>query len=468
MLSRLTLGLLILVGLSSQSLALKSAEPLMEFAKHPRFGDYAAMKKRKMIRVLIPYSITNFYLDRGKEKGLSVEVMRAFENALNKGVEKETEKVRILLIPTRRDQLIPALLKGQGDIAAANLTITPERLEEVDFSDPILTGARELIITSKDERDLKDFKNLSGREIHVRKSSSYFASLVSLNSKFEKQGIEPITIVTVDERLEDEDLLEMVHTDIVPAIVMDEHKAKPWLKLFDNVELHDDFAVREGGEIAWAFRKDSPQLKTVINNFIATTKVGTLLGNILLKRYYSDINRMINPNRNAYQQKLDELRVLFREYGAKYDIDPMLLAAQAFQESRFDQNAKSRAGAVGIMQLLPSTANDKNIKIENIDRLENNIEAGAKYLRFIADRYFPDDAIPELNKILFAFASYNAGPKRVVSSRMKAEDPMIWFDSVEWEVARAAGAEPVKYVKNIYIYYLVFSKLEDEKKRKEN
>ena len=463
---RLIVVVLAVVGLALPAHGMKSADTLTEFVLEPWFGDYSAMKKDKVVRVLISYSITSYYIDKGKQKGITSEYMREFENFLNKGVKKKFDKVRIVMIPTRRDQLMSGLVEGQGDIAAANLTITPERLEKVDFSDPLLTGVREVVITRKEAPDIMELKDLSGMEIHVRESSSYFASLLRVNAELEKQGLAPITIVTVDERLEGEDLLEMVHTDIVPAIVMDDHKAKLWLSLFDKVKMHKDYAVRNGGEIAWAFRKESPELRKVINDFLTKARAGTTLGNILLKRYYSDINHMINPKTDAYNKKLDELVVLFNKYGEKYDIDPMLLAAQAFQESRFNNNARSRAGAVGIMQLLPSTARDKNVNIKNFKKLENNIEAGAKYMRFVADHYFADENIPELQKILFVFASYNAGPNRVVRVRKKAKDPNQWFDSVEWEVARAAGAEPIKYVKNIYIYYVIFKKLGEDQDRK--
>ena len=392
----------------SPAAAIKSGDTMVESIAKPWFGDFSAMKKDGLIRVLIPYSITNYYLDNGKEKGVTFEYMREFESFLNKGIKKETAKIEIVLIPTRRDQLISGLVEGHGDIAVGNLTITPERQEKVDFSDPLLTGVKEIVITAKAAPDYTSVNDLAGKEIHVRESASYFVSLVELNEKLEKEGLEPVTIVTVDERLEDEDLLEMLHTSVIPAIVMDDHKAKLWLKLFDKVKMQKAIPVREGGEIAWGFRKDSPELKKVVNQFVAKSKYGTKLGNILLKRYYSDINTMINPKTAAYQKKLDELIVLFRKYGEKYDIDPMLLAAQAFQESKFNQKAKSRAGAIGIMQLLPSTAKDKNVNIRNINKLENNIEAGAKYMRFTADHYFGDEDIPELEKILFVFASYNA------------------------------------------------------------
>ena len=447
--------------------AIESGDMMVDWINEPWFGDFSAMKKEGMIRILIPYSITNYYIDNGKEKGITFELMREFEDTLNKGVKKEMDKIEIVLIPTRRDRLISGLVEGNGEIAAANLTITPERLDKVDFSDPLLSGVRELVITSKEAPDYASLNDLSGSEIHVRESSSYFASLVVLNEKLKADGLDPVTVVTADERLEDEDLLELVHTGVIPAIVMDEHKAKLWLELFDNVKTQDAVPVREGGEIAWAFRKDSPELKKVVNQFVAESKSGTMLGNILTKRYYSDVNSMINPKTDAYQKKLDDLITLFRKYGEKYDIDPMLLAAQAFQESKFNQKAESRVGAVGIMQLLPSTASDKNVNIKNINKLENNIEAGAKYMRFTADRYFGDADIPELDKILFVFASYNAGPNRVAKLRKKADDPNKWFQSVEWQVARAVGTEPIKYVKNIYIYYLIFRNLTeaDEERR---
>jgi membrane-bound lytic murein transglycosylase MltF len=465
---RLAITLLVLTTLSSPAEALKSADTMFKFVTDPWFGDFSSMKKDKAIRVLVPYSITSYYIDNGKEKGLTAEYMREFEKHLNKVVKKEVDKIRIILIPTRRDLLIRGIVAGHGDIAAANLTITPQRLEKVDFSNPVFSGVRELLVTAKNQQDIVALKDISGREVHVRKSSSYYSSLLALNDQLKKQSLNSITIVTVDEHLEDEDLLEMVQTGIIPAIIMDEHKAKLWLALFDNVTMHDSFPVREGGDIAWAFRKDSPELKAVINGFLKKAAVGTMLGNILKKRYYSNIKHMINPKTMAYQKKLDKLIELFKKYGDKYSIDPMLLAAQAFQESRFNNEARSRAGAVGIMQLLPSTARDPNVNIKNITKLENNIEAGAKYMRFVADHYFSDDQIPDLEKILFVFASYNAGPNRVARVRAKAVDSNRWFESVEYEVARAAGSEPVKYVKNIYIYYLIFKKFAevDEAKRR--
>ncbi|WP_349359945.1 lytic transglycosylase F [Stappia sp.] len=446
--------------------ALETAEPLLDVVQKPAFGDFSEMKKARTLRVLIPYSFTSFYLEEGQAKGLDAEYMREFEAFLNKGVRKEADRIRIVMIPTRRDDLLPRLTEGHGDLVSANLTITPERLETVAFSDPLQDNVREVLVTPADAADLASPDDLAGLEVHTRASSSYFESLTRVSAELEARDLAPLAIVPVDERLEDEDLLEMVATGIVPAIVMDEHKAKLWLGLYPELKLHADVALREGGAIGWAMRKDNPELARVVNDFLKTARQGTTLGNILLKRYYSDVNRLINPHQADYARKLLELDALFRTAGEKYRLDPLLLAAQAFQESRFDNSVRSKAGAVGIMQMLPSTARDPNVGIADITSVEANIEAGAKYMRFIADHHFPDADLEDVERILFALAGYNAGPNRVARVRPKAPDPNRWFNSVEWEVGRAAGAEPIRYVKNIYIYYTVFRGMQEAERLK--
>lgn len=467
MILRLLAMAILIVSVGRASLAQETGQALLEDVQRPYTGDYDGMKKGKAVRVLIPYSITDYYLEGGQEKGLAVEYLREFEKRLNKGIKKEIDKIRVVLLPTSRGDLIPYLLEGRGDIVVANLTITPERQKQVDFSEPYRSDVREVVVTGKDHGEIKTPEALAGLEIHTRRSSSYFESLVKLSGDLEGSGLEPVKAVESDEALEDEDLLEMLNAGIIPATVVDEYKADLWLPLFENIKVHRTVGIREGADIAWAFRKDSPQLKQVIDDFVAETRIGTKLGNIFAKRYSSDISKIVNPKAEDYHERLNELLSLFEAVGNKYNIDPMLLAAQAFQESRFDNKAKSRVGAVGIMQVLPSTARDRNVGIKNFRELDGNVEAGAKYNRFVADHYFSDPEITELQKILFVLASYNAGPNRVARVRAKAEDPNTWFDHVEWQVAKAAGSEPVKYVKNIYIYYLVFSQLTEYERQRE-
>jgi membrane-bound lytic murein transglycosylase MltF len=143
----------------------------------------------------------------------------------------------------------------------------------------------------------------------------------------------------------------------------------------------------------------------------------------------------------------------------------MLVAAQAYQESGLDHSKRSRAGAVGVMQVLPTTAASRQVGIPDIDDLENNIHAGVKYLHFLAEHYFNDPEMDALNRGLFTFAAYNAGPTRIQRLRREAKqrglDPNRWFENVEVVVAEQVGSEPVRYVSNIYKYYVAY-KLEEE------
>ena len=146
------------------------------------------------------------------------------------------------------------------------------------------------------------------------------------------------------------------------------------------------------------------------------------------------------------------------------------MAAQGYQESRLDQNAKSPVGAVGVMQVMPSTARDKNVGIPNIEEIDANIHAGTKYLRFMTDRYFDDPDIDTLNRGLFSFAAYNAGPAKVSKLRKEAAkmglDPNVWFRNVEIVAAKRIGRETVQYVSNIFKYYLAYRYISEQNNSK--
>jgi membrane-bound lytic murein transglycosylase MltF len=252
---------------------------------------------------------------------------------------------------------------------------------------------------------------------------------------------------------------------------MDSHKAQFWVQIFDKIQVHSEIAVRTGGEIAWAFRKNSPKLKATINEFVKGHKKGTLIGNMLLKRYLKDTQYVKNSLSKQELKKFEAMVRLFKKYADKYDFDYLMMAAQAYQESGLDQSKKSPAGAVGVMQLLPTTAADRNVNISEIEKLENNIHAGTKYLRFIIDQYYKDEPIDNLDKMLFAFASYNAGPAKVNKLRKKTAamelNPNVWFHNVEIAAAKVIGRETVQYVSNIYKYYIAYRMITEQRERKQ-
>ncbi len=422
-------------------------------------GDLDGMVKRRAIRALVVNSKTFYFLDKGRQYGASYEGLKAFEKEVNRKIKKKSRQVHVFFIPVSRDQIIPALLDGHGDIAAANLTITPDRKKQVDFSAPIASNVSEIVVTGPSSPKIAGVEDLSGKELFVRKSSSYYEHLEQLNARFRKEGKLPVKLRPAPENLEDEDLLEMLSAGLVKLLVVDSHKAQFWKKIFPNLTLHPEAAVHTGGEIAWMFRKNSPGLKKAVDAFVKTHGKGTSFGNQVIQRYLKSTRFVKNSTSEAELRKFRQMVGLFRKYGDKYDIDHLLVMAQGYQESRLDHSVKSKAGAVGVMQVMPATG--KELGVGDIRKLEPNIHAGVKYVRFMMDQYYANEPMDQLNKMLFTFASYNAGPSRVQGLRKEAKrrglDPNVWFNNVELVAADRIGAETVTYVSNIYKYYIAYT-----------
>jgi membrane-bound lytic murein transglycosylase MltF len=428
----------------------------------PWLGDLDGIVERRRLRVGVVHSSFFLYFERGRPRGLTYELLRQFERELNGrlGLKTAGEQIHVVLVPMRRDQLVPWLEEGRIDLAAGNLTVTPERTGRVAFSEPVATGIREILVTGPAAPPPGALEDLAGRAVVVRASSSYHESLQALNTDFETRGLQLVEIVPAYEVLEDEDIVSLVAAGLVEATVVDSHKAAFLESIHPGIELHPDIALREDGEIAWAFRRDSPQLAREVNHFVAGHKLGTLVGNVLAERYIGNQDPIVNALGEQGRQLLSEEAALFRKYGAEYDIHWLMLAAQAYQESRLDQNKRSRSGARGIMQIKPSTARDRNVAVSDISTMDGNIHAGSKYLRFLMDRYFSDERIEPMDRWLLGLAAYNAGPARIANLRSEAEknglDPDRWFDNVELVAARRIGRETVTYVRNVVSYYLAY------------
>ena len=217
-----------------------------------------------------------------------------------------------------------------------------------------------------------------------------------------------------------------------------------------------------------ALRKHSPRLKAELDAFLAKNGLGTAMGNMIEKRYLVSTTYAKQATAETERKKFLELVGFFQKYGDQYQLDYLLMAAQGFQESGLDQNAKSQVGAVGIMQVMPATG--KELKVGDITQTEANIHAGVKYMRFMIDQYFKDEPMDRLNKGLFAFASYNAGPGRVRQLRKEAEkrglDPNVWFGNVEQIASERIGRETVTYVSNIYKYYIAYRLVAEQRARR--
>lgn len=441
----------------------------VRYFNKPRYDDLPQIRKvSRNIRVLVPYSRTLFFVDKGHVRGITADTMRDFEKFVNRKFKTGRHPITVVLIPVTRDRMMTDLIAGRGDIAAGNLTITPEREAQAAFSVPVFENAREILALGPTAPPVASLDDLAGKRVSVKRSSSYYASLRDLGEKLALAGKERIDIQLLPEDLETEDVLDMVNAGILPMTVVDEHIGRLWKLAYEKLELRSDLVLREDAAIAYALRKDNPELKALVDEFVVSNRSGNrLLRNF--EQYARRSLRIHNSRAGIEQQRFEQTIALFRAYGGKYGFNPLMLAAQGFQESNLDQEARSHVGAIGVMQLMPATGN--SMRVGDIHKIEPNIHAGTKYMNLLMHKYFPKTEFDDQNRALFAFASYNAGPGRISRLRKEAEkeglNPNIWFDNVELVVSRKVGIEPVQYVRNIYKYFVAYQ-LDQEGMHRQN
>jgi membrane-bound lytic murein transglycosylase MltF len=435
-------------------------------------GDFDGMIERRVVRVAVPYSRTLYFGDKGQERGITADTVRDFERYINQKYRKELGKrpITVLIKPTTRDKLLADVASGAADIAAGNLTATEERLKLVDFVAPAdQKSVSELVLTGPKSQPVASADDLSGRTVHVRKASSYHDSLLALNQRLQKAGKPPAKLVLVPDALEDEDMMEMLNAGLLDAIVVDDWKARIWAQVLPKLVVNEGAAVRTGGLIGWAIRKDSPKLQEIADEYYVKQIKKQNLWAVRLKQYNARIKQIKDSTGGGVREKFEGLLELFRKYGAQYRFDPLMLAAQGYQESQLNQQAKSHVGAIGVMQIMPATG--KELKVGDIRITEANIHGGAKYMDQLMSRYLSDADFDETNRTLFAFASYNAGPGNIARMRKEAAkrglDDNKWFNNVELVTAEKIGMETTTYVRNIYKYYVAYKLLvEVEEARK--
>jgi membrane-bound lytic murein transglycosylase MltF len=430
-------------------------------ANKPWTGDFDQLLKRRMIRAYAPFSRSLYFSDKGRERGLAVELVRDWERYLNIKYARELGKrpLTIYVAPATRDKLLPYLVDGLADVAIGNLTVTEARLEQADFvpGDEGRRTINEVVVTGPKSPEIGSLDDLSGKTVHVRKASSYFESLQELNDGFRRFGKPPIQLILVPDSLEDEDMMEMLAAGLIELLVVDDWKAHMWSQALPKIKVRADLVLRANAKTGWAIRKDSPKLFAEIDDFFRNWAIKQGVADYRMSSYMKQVKELKDPTASTEYRHFQETLAIFERYGKQYRFDPLMLAAQGFQESQLNQNAKSAVGAVGIMQLMPATGQE--MKVGDIRVTEPNIHAAAKYLDQLMTR-FSDAAFSEGNRPLFAFASYNCGTGNVAKARREAEkrglDPDKWFNNVEIVIAQQVGTETTTYVRNIYKYYVAY------------
>jgi membrane-bound lytic murein transglycosylase MltF len=360
----------------------------------------------------------------------------------------------------RVDQVEAALTEGVGDMIAHGVTITPDREKRVAFSTPIQTDVTQIIVTGSNFGPVSTLADLGGKEVYANPLTTYYENLQKANDELQKSGKTPIVIKAADKNLMDDDLVQMVNAGLLPATVTTKQRAALWSQVLDHIQPHPDLVIASGAQLAWVMRKNNPQFKQLVDEFVQSHAVGTSFGSTLLRRYLQNTKWVKDSTSAEEMKKFQSNLELFKKYAGEYNFDYLMIAAQGYQESLLDQSKKNPSGAVGIMQVIPKYAAASPINVSNVTQADGNIQAGVKMLRNIADTYFNDPKIDPVNKTLFVFASYNAGPNRVARLRKEATDmgldPNVWFGNVEQVASKDIGQETVTYVANIYKYYIAY------------
>jgi membrane-bound lytic murein transglycosylase MltF len=421
-------------------------------------GDFDTMLRRRSIRFYVPYSRSLYFIDKGRERGISADLIRAFERWVNRkyAAQLGNRPLTAFVVPATRDTLLADLLEGRADVAVGNIKAIDALREAVDFVAPDeAVASAEILVTGPSSPAISSIDDLSGKVVHLRERSSQTLSVQALNKRFVAAGKPPVVLVFVPHALEDEDLLEMLNAGLLQAVVVDDWKARMWAQVLTRVKLHEDVQLLGKTRTGWAIRQDSPRLMAELNEFYAYYAKHTGGVPALQRQYMKRVRALGNATAGEDYRRFSTLVEHFQEYGRRYDLEPFLLAAQGYQESALNQDARSAVGAIGVMQVMPATG--AQLKVGDIRQIEPNIHAGAKYMDQLMTRYFQDARFDEQNRSLFAFASYNAGPGNIRKMRTEAErrglDPNQWFNHVEIVTAEKIGIETTTYVRNIFKYY---------------
>jgi membrane-bound lytic murein transglycosylase MltF len=411
--------------------------------------------------VAVPYSRTNFFFEKDGFRGFEYELFHELELQLNKSRRQGEPALTIIFRLVPVNDLVKVLTEGRVDVAAG-FVITEERQRSVTFTEPYLNGINTVVISNASTAAISGLQGLSKKSVVVNRGSSYPGLLEDLGRALEKQRLAPLNVELVDV-LETEDILELVNSGAISWTIAHEHHADLWKQVLPNLRVYPDLKLGEPARFAWAVRKNNPELLKVLNGFIAKNRQGTVVGNVLLKRYHQSTQWIAEPVAPLDQKRLRPFVAIFKKYGEgdQHVISWMGLAAIAFQESRFDPKLKSRAGAVGLMQIRPETAAD--VGVVGIEDPDRNVRAAALYFDRLAETYFNEPQLDRHQRAAFVLAAYNAGPGRIKSLRNEAResglDPDRWFGQVETLALRKIGREPVRYVANVAMYYFCLSRM---------
>ncbi|MDZ4325097.1 MAG: transglycosylase SLT domain-containing protein [Pseudomonas sp.] len=420
--------------------------------------DLQEIRSSRVLKVLVNQSRNSSGEVQGQSIGVEYHRLRAFEQYLN-GHARDGQEVTLKIIPKAKDQLLGALQRGEGDLVAPGELLDLQPGYAVSASEPIASNIPLVLVGIKGEKRYTHLEQLSGKTLALPNGSAAGVAISQINQKLALHKLAPVKIEWVDPSLAVEDVLEMVQGGIFHLTIVEQPIAERWGKILPKLRFDRQVLISEPGEEFWFVRRDASMLRASIDRFLIGYKKPSDQ-DVAFLRIYRRLYQVHYPLAKADRQRLEKLRPVLQKHADAQGMDWLNLAALAFKESALQPNARSGSGPTGLMQITPSAA--QRVGVGNIQNLDANVQAGAKYLAMIRRKFFASPKLNERERMAFVLAAYNIGPERVQGMRAEARrrglNPNQWFFQVERIAMEQVGMGPVSYVNSVNKYYLAFDR----------
>ncbi|ROM78170.1 lytic transglycosylase F [Pseudomonas brassicacearum] len=420
--------------------------------------DLAQIRSSRVLKVLVNQSRNSSGEVQGQPIGVEYHRLRAFEQYLN-GHARDGQEITLKIIPKAKDQLLGALQRGEGDLVAPGELLDLQAAHAISASNPIRTDVPLLLVGIKGEKRYTRVEQLSGKTLALPNGSAAGDAVSQINQKLALLKLPPVKIEWVDPSLAVEDVLEMVQGGIFHLTIVEQPIAERWGKILPKLRFDRQVLIGEPSDEYWFVRRDAAMLRASIDQFLAIYKVPSNQDAAFL-RIYRRLYQVHYPLARADRQRLEKLRPVLQKHAEAQGMDWLNLAALAFKESALQPNARSGSGPTGLMQITPAAA--QRVGVNNIQNLDANVQAGAKYLALIRRKFFASPKLNERERMAFVLAAYNMGPERVQGMRAEARrrglNPNQWFFQVERIAMEQVGMSAVSYVNSVNKYYLAFDR----------
>ncbi|PVZ43851.1 transglycosylase SLT domain-containing protein [Pseudomonas sp. CC120222-01a] len=455
---RYLLTLLLMLGLTTVGPAYARLPGPQQNVPAKTARDLQQIRSTKVLRVLVNQSRNSSGEIKGEPVGIEYYRLRGLEHYLNARAG-DGQQISLKIIPRAKEQLLGALQRGEGDLAAPGELLDPAVTGGVNSSAPVLDQVPLLLVGRNGERSYTRAEQLSGRTVALTSASAAGAVIQQLNQQLALRKRAPIKIEWVDSTLAVEDVLEMVQAGIYPLTMVERPIAQRWARVMPKLRLDTRVQLGQAQAMRWYVRRDATMLLATVDRFLQGYRAPENQ-DAAFERIYRRQYRVHNPLARKDRQRLNALRPVLQKHGEAQQIDWLNLAALAFKESTLNPAARGSGGAHGLMQITPSAA--QRVGVSDTGSVDGNVQASARYLALIRRKFFASPQINERERMAFVLAAYNLGPERVQAMRAEARKRGLngnqWFFQTERIAMEQVGMGPVNFVNSVNKYFLAFNR----------